>query len=292
MRSWSTLTILMTSANKNDATTPSMAMQHDCIRPPGHSDQVIMLRQRHNLPRGVLSRLHLLAISSLTRSQNILMYPYTLLSGASILPNNTRTTATLRVTFKPAYVYSRDRKAFQDIDRATREPIRHEEWCTFIQDYREGNVFDVVGSIGGLFALLQAAHVLLFGRPMLWGLTGAKLLTPFGILGACSSRNFRRRLREQYHREPTEDNPETLRIGAFLRDFIIELGPAEGEYNPPAGTSSGILGSPTRPIDIGKNSADSQVPLLSLGLRESPSLEKSDGASGVQDSVMHLKDDV
>lgn len=44
--------------------------------------------------------------------------------------------------------------------------------CNYIEDYRSGTVFDIIGSVGGLFALLQSLHVLLFGRPMLWGLTG------------------------------------------------------------------------------------------------------------------------
>ncbi|CEL57228.1 hypothetical protein RSOLAG1IB_08440 [Rhizoctonia solani AG-1 IB] len=98
--------------------------------------------------------------------------------------------------------------------------------CDYIEDYRSGSVLDVIGSVGGLFALLHAAHVLLFGRPLLWGLTGAKLITPFGLLGALSSAGFQRRLKEHYHRQPTEDDPEPLRIGAFLRDFVIDFGPA------------------------------------------------------------------
>ncbi|CAE6522007.1 unnamed protein product [Rhizoctonia solani] len=52
--------------------------------------------------------------------------------------------------------------------------------CDYTEDYRSGTIVDV---IGGLFALLQALHLLLFGRPLLWGLTGAKLITPFGLLG-------------------------------------------------------------------------------------------------------------
>lgn len=47
--------------------------------------------------------------------------------------------------------------------------------CDFIDDYRSSTVFDVIGSVGGLFALLQAAHILLFGRPLLWGLAGQLL---------------------------------------------------------------------------------------------------------------------
>lgn len=68
--------------------------------------------------------------------------------------------------------------------------------------------------------------------------TGAKLITPFGLLGACSTRGFKRRLREQYHRPglPLSSNTgeavETIRLGAFMRDFVIEFGPADVEDKP------------------------------------------------------------
>lgn len=45
-------------------------------------------------------------------------------------------------------------------------------WCDYVEDYRTNTVFDVIGSIGGLFALLQSLHIVLFGQAMLWGLTG------------------------------------------------------------------------------------------------------------------------
>ncbi|KAH7337112.1 hypothetical protein B0J17DRAFT_629705 [Rhizoctonia solani] len=97
--------------------------------------------------------------------------------------------------------------------------------CIFASD-REGSVLDAVGSIGGLFALLQAAHVLLFG---------AKLINPFGLLGICSSRGFKRWLREQYYRPSTfnEDGLDSFRTGAFLRDFVIEFGPADNDSDQP-----------------------------------------------------------
>ncbi|KEP45092.1 putative Kex protein, partial [Rhizoctonia solani 123E] len=103
--------------------------------------------------------------------------------------------------------------------------------CDFIDDHRSGTVIDVLGSVGGLFALLQAIHVLLFGRPLLWGLTamihkGAKLISPFGLFGNCGSREFRRRLREEYYSASTEEGLETIQVGKFLRDFVIEFGPA------------------------------------------------------------------
>ncbi|KAG8689128.1 hypothetical protein FRC09_012573 [Ceratobasidium sp. 395] len=103
--------------------------------------------------------------------------------------------------------------------------------CAFIEDYRSSTIFDAIGSIGGLLAILQGAHMLLFGRPMFWGLTGAKLINPFGLFGSCHSRGFRRRLRERYHHQPTAgqagDAAEVMRINAFLRDFVIDFGPAD-----------------------------------------------------------------
>ncbi|KAG8711669.1 hypothetical protein FRC09_020481 [Ceratobasidium sp. 395] len=121
--------------------------------------------------------------------------------------------------------------------------------CAFIEDYRSSTIFDAIGSIGGLLAVLQGAHILLFGRPLFWGLTGkspitlrywgtdmkvgAKLITPFGLFGGCHSRGFQRRLRDRYHRQPTAgqagDAAEAIRIHAFLRDFVIDFGPADVE---------------------------------------------------------------
>ncbi|KAG8693222.1 hypothetical protein FRC08_009253 [Ceratobasidium sp. 394] len=103
--------------------------------------------------------------------------------------------------------------------------------CAFIEDYRSSTIFDAIGSVGGLLAILQGVHILLFGRPMFWGLTGAKLISPFGIFGSCHSRGFRRRLRERYHRQHAGDQAgdaaEAIRINAFLRDFVIDFGPAD-----------------------------------------------------------------
>ncbi|EUC60322.1 Kex protein, putative [Rhizoctonia solani AG-3 Rhs1AP] len=133
-----------------------------------------------------------------------------------------RATATIRTSLNPGLMYFRTQADQQPLD-----PIIRAEACDFIEDYRSGTVLDVVGSVGGLFALLHAAHVLLFGRPLLWGLTGAKLITPFGLLGACSSREFKRRLKDHYHKQSPENGSDTMRIGAFLRDFVIEFGPAD-----------------------------------------------------------------
>lgn len=44
--------------------------------------------------------------------------------------------------------------------------------CQVVEDYRAGSPLDVLGSIGGLLALLQGIHIFLFGRPLFWGLFG------------------------------------------------------------------------------------------------------------------------
>ncbi|KAG8711668.1 hypothetical protein FRC09_020480 [Ceratobasidium sp. 395] len=84
--------------------------------------------------------------------------------------------------------------------------------CALIEDYRSSTIFDAIGSIGGLLALLQGLHILLFGRPLFWGFAG-------------------QRLRERYHRQPTggqtDDPSERFRMNTFLRDFVVNLGPAD-----------------------------------------------------------------
>ncbi|KAG8703674.1 hypothetical protein FRC08_002700 [Ceratobasidium sp. 394] len=113
------------------------------------------------------------------------------------------------------------------------------EACDYIEDVRSHTILDVVGSIGGLFALLQFLHVFLFGRPMLWGLTGAKLITPFGFCGSFGSQSFRRRLRDNYYSTPSGGTDETLRVDAFMRDFVIDLGPAATDASTAGGCSTG-----------------------------------------------------
>ncbi|CUA68284.1 hypothetical protein RSOLAG22IIIB_07812 [Rhizoctonia solani] len=139
--------------------------------------------------------------------------------------NFTQATSIIRATLSPGFEnYYRSQVDFWNLQRGLQKDVP--QMCDYIEDYRSGSVLDALGSVGGLFALLHAAHVLLFGRPLLWGFTGAKLITPLGMLGIFSSADFKRRLRENYHRQPTQDNPEPFRIGAFLRDFVIDLGPA------------------------------------------------------------------
>jgi hypothetical protein len=44
--------------------------------------------------------------------------------------------------------------------------------CEVIEEYRDSSAFDILGSIGGLLALVQGIYMWLVGRPLLWGLTG------------------------------------------------------------------------------------------------------------------------
>ncbi|CUA71940.1 hypothetical protein RSOLAG22IIIB_09953 [Rhizoctonia solani] len=132
-------------------------------------------------------------------------------------------TATIRPTLSPGLMYHRNRVTIDNFD-PNELPARV---CDYIEDYRTGTFIDVIGSVGGLFALLQAAHLLLFGRPLLWGLTGAKTITPFGLLGGCSSRGFRRRLKDEYYGQSGEGGADTVQIAKFLRDFVIDFGPAD-----------------------------------------------------------------
>ncbi|CAE6431045.1 unnamed protein product, partial [Rhizoctonia solani] len=128
------------------------------------------------------------------------------------------TLATIHLALAPGLMYLRNQANVQDPN------VSPSNICDFVEDYRSSTILDVISSVGGLFALLQAAHLLLFGRPLFWGLAGqcAKLITPFGLLGACSSRGFRRRLKGEYHNES-----ETIQIVKFLRDFVIDFGPAD-----------------------------------------------------------------
>jgi hypothetical protein len=52
----------------------------------------------------------------------------------------------------------------------------HGPFCEVIEDYRESSALDVLGSIGGLLALLQGLHIFLFGRPLFWGMFGELVL--------------------------------------------------------------------------------------------------------------------
>ncbi|KAF8601925.1 hypothetical protein BDV93DRAFT_509760 [Ceratobasidium sp. AG-I] len=107
--------------------------------------------------------------------------------------------------------------------------------CQVVEDYRTSSAFDVLGSIGGLLALLQGIHVFLFGRPLFWGLFGTKLITPFGLLGKLATKGFRRRLQEHYY--PSDIHvkgnvqevarmQDEIDMTRFLLDYVLDVGPA------------------------------------------------------------------
>ncbi|KAH7338267.1 hypothetical protein B0J17DRAFT_661695 [Rhizoctonia solani] len=112
--------------------------------------------------------------------------------------------------------------------------------CDYIEDYRSGTILDVIGSLGGLFALLQTAHLVLFGRPLLWGLIGTKTISPFGLLGGFSSSGFKQRLSDEY-RSKSDDGTDTIRIVKFLRDFVIDFGPADWDLEKSPNTEMASL---------------------------------------------------
>ncbi|KAF8668541.1 hypothetical protein RHS04_08959 [Rhizoctonia solani] len=157
--------------------------------------------------------------------KHLSLYPIAQLSATPLNVSDARVaTADIRITLNPGHMQYRTGTDFRRPSYHLREYV-----CDFIEDYRSGTVLDVIGSVGGLFALLQAAHLLLFGRPLFWGLAGAKTISPFGLLGRCSSRNFKRRLREEYHTQSDEESAHTIQIVKFLRDFVIDFGPADLE---------------------------------------------------------------
>ncbi|KAH7332741.1 hypothetical protein B0J17DRAFT_677378 [Rhizoctonia solani] len=172
-----------------------------------------------------------LALNSDPEYTYISLYP---IDDLATRPFQNATTATARVhaTFKPGLSYLQDKKAFDEFTSGgNRPPYFGRNGCDFVEDYRSGSVLDVLGSVGGLFAILQSIHVLLFGRPLFWGVMGTKLINPFGLLGSFGSDSFERRLYETYGREPTRDNPDCIQTTAFLRDFVLDFGPLQNRVD-------------------------------------------------------------
>ncbi|KDN35932.1 hypothetical protein RSAG8_11195, partial [Rhizoctonia solani AG-8 WAC10335] len=107
-----------------------------------------------------------------------------------------------------------------------------------IEEYRITSTFDIFASIGGLLALLQGIHILLFGRPLFWGMFGTKLITPFGLTGRLATKGFKQRLKERYHYPPQPNQAEPWQVTTrpraavdvdmtqFLLDFVVDMGPA------------------------------------------------------------------
>ncbi|CAE7182031.1 unnamed protein product [Rhizoctonia solani] len=184
------------------------------------------------------------------------LYPITTLA-AIPLTNSTIATARIHLTMRPGLSYLRDQELFNRVNSNEGFPRWVDDTtCDFIEDYRSGTILDVLGSVGGLFAILQAMHILLFGRPLLWGLVGTKLINPFGFVGAFDAKDFSRRLHEMYGREPTKDNPDTIQTAAFLRDFVIDFGPLA------KGASQDQKLTELRPVTNRHETMNSVVPLL------------------------------
>ncbi|GAB1520908.1 hypothetical protein RhiTH_003997 [Rhizoctonia solani] len=156
-------------------------------------------------------------------NKHLSLYPIAQLSAIPLNVSDARVaTADIQITLNPEHAQYRLR-----VDSQSSPYYLRGDACNFIEDYRSGTVLDFIGPVGGLFALLEAAHLLLFGRPLFWGLVGAKTISPFGLLGRCSSQNFKSRLREEYHMHSDEESAHTIQIVKFLRDFVIDFGPAD-----------------------------------------------------------------
>ncbi|CAE6437203.1 unnamed protein product [Rhizoctonia solani] len=97
----------------------------------------------------------------------------------------------------------------------------------------------MLASIGGLLALLQGIHMFLFGRPLFWGMFGAKIISPFGFTGLFATKAFKERLKGRYYHSsesitnsrarlvPGGDQAEGhLDMTQFLLDYVIDMGPA------------------------------------------------------------------
>lgn len=118
-------------------------------------------------------------MSTISSSEIIQLHPTLVATSVtSALPNNTSpslaavATVLLRTSLEFRFTYLRDQDSYRDMQKQMGAGI---QTCDFIKDVRSTNVLDVLGSVGGLFAILQSAHVILFGRPLLWGLTGSKV---------------------------------------------------------------------------------------------------------------------
>ena len=103
------------------------------------------------------------------------MFGFSATKSTRIAENDTLATASILLSNRQEMPFLKDRESLQ----VGGETFTNQT-CSYIEDYRSSTVIDIIGSIGGLFALLQTLHVVLFGRPMLWGLTGKSRVTPDG----------------------------------------------------------------------------------------------------------------
>ncbi|QRW20722.1 deuterolysin metalloprotease (M35) family containing protein [Rhizoctonia solani] len=243
------------------------------LRPGSHVQAEAKLITRRLITSSVLRDIFFKASPHISRRSRLLPY-----SNASLAR------ATIRTTPRSGFMHFQTQKDLPDPEL----PHRDVEKCDFIEDYRSGTVFDVIGSVGGLFALLHAVHVLLFGRPLLWGLTGAKLITPFGLIGRYSSASFKSRLRREYHESPNEDGAGTIQIVKFLRDFVIDFGPAELDRD--EHSSDEHMNSNSITDNEGTTSA--QIPLMNVESDTTKTQQKENEVNGKVDTRYNRADSI
>ncbi|CAE6418206.1 unnamed protein product [Rhizoctonia solani] len=150
--------------------------------------------------------------------------------------NLNNTMRAIGLIYRPEFVEASEETPLSRFKSVGESP---ENLCEVTEEYRTGSTFDTLASVGGLLALLQGIHVFLFGRPLFWGLFGAKIVAPFGLMGNLATKGFKKRLQERYH-HPTQMNGHNgLEHGAgklqaavsvdmtqFLLDYVIDMGPA------------------------------------------------------------------
>ncbi|CAE6470403.1 unnamed protein product [Rhizoctonia solani] len=174
-------------------------------------------------------------------------FPSSLLRREPMRKNETNISsdATMRATgliYRPSFLDASEQTPYSSFKLGD-ESL--ESLCEVTEEYRITNMFDILASIGGLLALLQGLHILLFGRPLFWGLFGAKIIAPFGLMGSLATKGFRERLQERYHyplkpHSPNMNIPDqgdgsgtavSVDMTQFLLDYVIDMGPASIQSN-------------------------------------------------------------
>ncbi|KAL5634079.1 hypothetical protein ACGC1H_006047 [Rhizoctonia solani] len=144
--------------------------------------------------------------------------------------------------------------------------------CDYIDDYRSSTILDVIGSVGGLFAVLHGVYVLLFGRPLFWGLSGHQAHHSVRAIWKVYLQRF---LRTSDGAVPSQIRRKQRRLDRhavvrFLRDFVIDFGPAD--FNPEGHTYQESTSSPSL---VAKNEGSSDVdsartPLMHIDTGSTP----------------------
>ncbi|KAB5593585.1 hypothetical protein CTheo_2974 [Ceratobasidium theobromae] len=217
------------------------------------------------------SSLQDLILNQEPRYTNLSLYPITT-SVTSALPNNTSpspaavATVLLRTSLEFRFTYLRDQDSYRDMQKQMGAGI---QTCDFIKDVRSTNVLDVLSSVGDRYYGGLLVRKFLDPRVELFTKSpskGAKLITPFGLTGALSSKRFKRRLQERYHRQPTEDNPDIIHVSMLLRDFVVDFRPANVDLD-----CSLSAHTPTSLTNKGDNATSNPILMISgqiaIGLR-------------------------